>query len=79
MDVGISKPTVISTALTDLNRYDWEAVIDESKGPASTKLEYIPLLHDGNPMFVNSFKAVTSSEKYKTVLSINEPDQCGCV
>jgi hypothetical protein len=76
MDVRNYMHTVRIPALTNLIRYDWEAEID---GPAAKSLDYFPLLHNGDTMFLNSFKSVTSKGKFTTVLSINEPDQCGYV
>jgi hypothetical protein len=64
--------------------YDWEAKVAQPGGAVVYKLpggcEFVPMLHDLTPMFVNAWKddaplAIAAGSKH--LLSFNEPDHCG--
>ncbi|KAF1932016.1 glycoside hydrolase family 128 protein [Didymella exigua CBS 183.55] len=58
--------------------YDWEAVID---GTPVSGLEYVPLLHSNQDWCTSGWTTNVANAKksysVKSVLSFNEPDQCG--
>ena len=61
--------------------YSWEARASQTPvGYTLPGMEFVPMLHDGSPMFVNAFEADTKAAiaaGSTHILSINEPDQCG--